>query len=87
MLALANNRDETVIQAELDLEAAGRKYAREALQYPAFLRPHWKQMLAACRRQIRRPDHQLPRMNLRPENGTAKYAKYAKKEKGVTRRQ
>ena len=53
VLALANNRDETVIQAELALARAGRTYAREALQAPAFLRPHWKAMLAACRRQLR----------------------------------
>ena len=53
VLALANNRDETVIQAELDLARAGRKYARDALQEPAFLRIHWKAMLAACRRQLR----------------------------------
>jgi predicted amidohydrolase len=52
LLALANNRDETVIQAELDLSRAGRKYAREAMQEPAFLRIHWKTMLAACRRQL-----------------------------------
>jgi predicted amidohydrolase len=52
MLASANNRHETVIQAELDLSAAGRKYAREALEHPAFLRTHWKQMLTACRRQL-----------------------------------
>jgi predicted amidohydrolase len=53
VLALANNRDETVIQAELDLSLAGRKYARDALQRPAFLRRHWRVMLAACRRQLR----------------------------------
>jgi predicted amidohydrolase len=52
VLALANNRDETVIQAELDLSRAGRKYARDALQEPAFLRIRWKAMLAACRRQL-----------------------------------
>jgi predicted amidohydrolase len=55
VLALANNRDETVIQAELDLSRAGRKYARDALQEPAFLRIHWKAILAACRSQLRRP--------------------------------
>ena len=53
VLALANNRDETVIQAELDLALAGRKYAREAVQEPAFLRRHWQEMMAACRRQLR----------------------------------
>jgi predicted amidohydrolase len=53
VLALANNRDETILQAELDLSLAGRKYAREALQRPAFLRRPWLEMLAACRRQLR----------------------------------
>jgi hypothetical protein len=55
VLALANNRDETIIQAELALSLAGRKYAREALQQPAFLRDHWKRMVAACRRQSGMP--------------------------------
>ena len=52
VLALANNRDEMLIHARLDLSQAGRKYAREALHQPAFLRTHWKAMLAACRRQL-----------------------------------
>jgi predicted amidohydrolase len=52
LLALANNRDEMIIHAELDLAAAGRRYAREALRHPAFLRRAWKGMLALCRRQI-----------------------------------
>jgi len=53
LLALANNRDAMVIQAELDLAHAGRKYAREALQQPVFLRNAWKQILALCKRQLR----------------------------------
>lgn len=53
VLALANNRDEMRIEATLNLLQAGRKYARESLQQPAFLRPHWRAMLAACRSQIR----------------------------------
>jgi predicted amidohydrolase len=53
LLALANNRDPMVIQAELDLAHAGRKYAREALQQPVFLRNAWKQILALCQRQLR----------------------------------
>jgi predicted amidohydrolase len=53
VLALANNRDETVIQAKLDLSLARRQYARDALQLPVFLRRHWREMLAACRRQLR----------------------------------
>jgi predicted amidohydrolase len=55
VLALANNRDETVIQAELDLSLARRRYAREALQRPAFLRRKWKEIMAVCRRQLRQP--------------------------------
>ena len=53
VLALANNRDEMVVQAQLDLSEAGRKYAREALIEPKFLRSHWQAMLAACRQQLR----------------------------------
>src|SRR5437016_1618375 len=54
VLALANNRDEMIIQAELDLTKAGRKYAREAQDQPVFLRNAWKQMLIACRRRLRK---------------------------------
>jgi len=54
VLALANNRDEMLVHARVDLSHAGRKYAREALQEPKFLRAHWKAMLAACRRQMKR---------------------------------
>jgi predicted amidohydrolase len=53
VLAQANNRDEAVIDAELDLPRAGREYAREALQQPVFLRQAWRGMLAACRQQLR----------------------------------
>jgi predicted amidohydrolase len=53
LLALANNRDAMIIQAELELAHAGRKYAREALQQPVFLRNAWKQILALCKRQLR----------------------------------
>jgi predicted amidohydrolase len=52
VLALANNRDQMLIHARLDLSHAGRKYAREALRQPAFLRSHWKAMLAACHRRL-----------------------------------
>jgi predicted amidohydrolase len=50
VLALANNRDEMLIHAVADLSQAKRKYAREALRQPAFLRSHWKAILAAGRR-------------------------------------
>lgn len=54
VLALANNRDEILIHADLHLSEAGCKYAREALQEPKFLRAHWKALLGACRRQLAR---------------------------------
>ena len=52
VLAQANNRDETLVQAELLLAEAGRKYALEALSQPKFLRPYWRAMLQACRRRL-----------------------------------
>ncbi len=42
-----------MIQTELDLSRAGREYAREAMQQPAFLRNAWKQLLALCKRRLR----------------------------------
>ena len=60
VLALAGHRDECVLHAELKLAEAGRRYAREALREPAFLRDAWKQMLAACRRQMRCQSRQHP---------------------------
>jgi omega-amidase len=53
VLVQGNNRDEMVIQAGLKLSDAGRKYAREALTQPAFLRTRWKALLSECRRQLR----------------------------------
>jgi predicted amidohydrolase len=54
VLAQANNRDATIIRAELDLAQAGRKYAREALAQPAFLRAQWQAMLTACKHRLKR---------------------------------
>ena len=59
VLALANNRDEMLTHARLDLSQAGRKYAREASLEPRFLRVHWKKLLAACRRQLARGQRKL----------------------------
>ena len=53
VLALANNRDEAIIHAQLDLAAAGRRYARDALEQPVFLRTAWKRMIALCAVQLR----------------------------------
>lgn len=54
VLKLANNRNEMVIHARLNLKQAGCRYAREALLHPAFLRAHWKAMITACQRQLGR---------------------------------
>ncbi len=53
VLALANHRDEQRIESALELAQAGRQYAREGQRQPAFLRRHWRTMLAAIRQQIR----------------------------------
>jgi predicted amidohydrolase len=53
VLALANNRDETIIRSTLDLSLARRKYACEALREPAFLRGCWRVLLAECRKQLK----------------------------------
>jgi predicted amidohydrolase len=53
ILRLANNRDEAVIVADLDLSCATRKYALESLEHPRFLSRHWRAMLQAVRRQAR----------------------------------
>jgi predicted amidohydrolase len=52
VVALADNRNDGVIQARLDLSWAGRKYALETLEQPAFLRKHWRAMLAACKQHL-----------------------------------
>jgi predicted amidohydrolase len=49
-LALADNRGEAVLFADLDLSKATGKYARESLDHPRFLSPHWRRMLAEVRR-------------------------------------
>jgi predicted amidohydrolase len=54
VLALAGNHREAMLFADLDLAAAGRRYAREALEHPAFLRDAWRRMLSRCRRHLRR---------------------------------
>jgi predicted amidohydrolase len=50
VLRLANNRDEAIIVADLDLSCATRKYALESLQHPRFLSPHWQKMIQLVRR-------------------------------------
>jgi len=61
-LALADNATESVIVADLDLSKATGKYAREGLDHPRFLAPHWKRMVADVRR---RASGSLARFGLR----------------------
>jgi len=51
VLALADNRSEGVIVADLDLSKATGVYARRGLASPPFLSPHWNRMVAAVKRQ------------------------------------
>ena len=53
VLALADNEKPGLVLADLELSMAGRKYAREAVMAPAFLREHWRAMLRACRETLR----------------------------------
>lgn len=54
VLALANNRDEAVITADLDLAQATGKYAADSLAHPRFLAADWRRMLRKVRAQAKR---------------------------------
>lgn len=54
VLALANNRDEAVITADLDLTQATGKYAADSLVRPRFLSSDWRRMLRKVRAQAKR---------------------------------
>ncbi len=54
VLALANNRDEAVITADLDLAAATGKYAADSLAHPRFLSAEWRRMIRKVRAQAKR---------------------------------
>jgi predicted amidohydrolase len=51
VLCLADNRNEAVIVASLDLSKTTGVYARRGLTNPPFLAPHWKRMVEAVKRQ------------------------------------
>lgn len=53
VLALANNRDEAVITAELDLAQATGKYATDSLVHPRFLSAEWRRMIRKVRAQAK----------------------------------
>jgi predicted amidohydrolase len=54
ILALANNRDATLITAELDLVQATGKYPADSLAHPRFLSAEWRRMLRKVRAQAKR---------------------------------
>ena len=54
VLALANNRDEAVITADLDLAAATGKYAADSLAHPRFLASDWKRLVRLVCRQAKK---------------------------------
>lgn len=53
VLALANNRDEAVISADLKLPEATGKYATDSLAHPRFLAADWRRMLRKVRAQAK----------------------------------
>lgn len=54
VLALADNRSETVIAANLDLAQATGKYAADSLAHPRFLSADWKRMVHKVSAQAKR---------------------------------
>jgi predicted amidohydrolase len=56
VLALADNRSEALVMADLDLSLATRKYAEEALRHPRLLAAHWRAMLRTITRRAREAD-------------------------------
>lgn len=54
LLALADNRDEAVITADLDLATATGKYAADSLAHPRFLSADWRRIIPKVRAQAKR---------------------------------
>jgi len=52
-LALADNRGESVLVADLDLTRATGEYARQSLDNPRFLSPFWKKIVSEIRRRAK----------------------------------
>jgi predicted amidohydrolase len=51
VLALADNENESVLVANLDLTRASRRYAVRGMERPRFLASRWKEMVRAVRKQ------------------------------------
>ena len=54
VLGLADNRNEAVVVANLDLSKATGVYAQRGLTNPPFLAPHWTRMVDEVREQARK---------------------------------
>jgi predicted amidohydrolase len=54
VLSLADNRNEDLLFASVDLSMATRKYPLDSLRHPRFLAPHWKRLSASVVRQAKR---------------------------------
>jgi predicted amidohydrolase len=67
VLALADNRSESVIVADLDMAAATRTYALRSLEHPRLLAAQWKRMAQAVTMQAARSarDFDLGRIGAR----------------------
>ena len=53
-LKLADNENEALILANLDLSKATGKYARESLDHPRFLSSTWKRLIREIRAKAKR---------------------------------
>ncbi len=51
LLKLADNENEAVVVADLDLAQATRRYAVRSMEHPRFLASDWKEMIRKVRRQ------------------------------------
>jgi predicted amidohydrolase len=54
VLALADNRSEAVVVADLDLSQATGSYASRGMQRPKFLAAHWRRMVNEVRKRAKR---------------------------------
>ena len=52
-LRLADNENEALLVADLDLSLATRKYALDSLEHPRFLSSHWQDLVSQVRRQAK----------------------------------
>lgn len=65
-LKVADNRHEVVLIADLDLDRATRKYARDSLEHPLFLARHWRRIMQEMRGRVRASDRIFQRWLARP---------------------